>query len=76
MVCPKVGDHLAVDFLLPHDVPRAIVKVMKHVKMRTYSPNDVYGPLVNPLRRQVQIHDGSDLLEGLRVQCSYGDQST
>jgi proteasome activator subunit 4 len=48
---------------------------MKHIKIRTYSPNDAYGPLVNPLRREIPIQDGSKLLDSLQLQCSYGDQS-
>ncbi|KAG8722752.1 hypothetical protein FRC08_010362 [Ceratobasidium sp. 394] len=54
---------------------RGIVKMMKHVKMRTYSPNDVYGPLLNPLRRQVPVRDESELLADLQTSCPYGDPS-
>ncbi|QRW00399.1 proteasome activator complex subunit 4 [Ceratobasidium sp. AG-Ba] len=54
---------------------RGIVKLMKHVKIRTYSPNDVYGPLVNPLRRQVMIRDGTEFLGSLQQQSSYGERS-
>ncbi|KAG8770133.1 hypothetical protein FRC12_004487 [Ceratobasidium sp. 428] len=54
---------------------RGIVKMMKHIKLRTYSPNDIYGPLVNPLRRQVVVPNESKLLADLQAQCSYGDQS-
>ncbi|KAG8737973.1 hypothetical protein FRC10_007440 [Ceratobasidium sp. 414] len=54
---------------------RGIVKMMKHVKMRTYSPNDVYGPLINPLQRQVPVRGGSELLADLRTSFSYGEPS-
>ncbi|CAE6462385.1 unnamed protein product [Rhizoctonia solani] len=54
---------------------RAIVKVMKHIKLRTYSPNDIYGPLVNPLQRRIDVQDGPALLESLKAPCTYGDQS-
>ncbi|KAG9123719.1 hypothetical protein FRC07_014176 [Ceratobasidium sp. 392] len=54
---------------------RGIVKLMKHIKMRTYSPNDVYGPLINPLRRQVAVRGESELLADLEANCSYADQS-
>ncbi|KAJ1310179.1 hypothetical protein OPQ81_006923 [Rhizoctonia solani] len=55
---------------------RAIVKVMKHIKLRTYSPNDVYGPPVNPMQRRIDVQDGSALLESLMSPCTYGDQTT
>ncbi|KAF8682453.1 hypothetical protein RHS04_02581 [Rhizoctonia solani] len=54
---------------------RAIVKLMKHIKLRTYSPNDVYGPLVNPLHRHIDVQDGPALLDSLNSTCSYEDQS-
>ncbi|ELU44509.1 pyruvate decarboxylase [Rhizoctonia solani AG-1 IA] len=57
-----------------HDF-RAIVKLMKHIKLRTYSPNDVYGPLVNPLHRHIDVQDGPALLDSLNSTCSYEDQS-
>ncbi|CEL52206.1 Proteasome activator complex subunit 4 OS=Xenopus laevis GN=psme4 PE=2 SV=1 [Rhizoctonia solani AG-1 IB] len=54
---------------------RAIVKLMKHIKLRTYSPNDVYGPLVNPLHRHIDVQDGPALLDSLNVTFAYEDQS-
>lgn len=75
MVCSTVSVLSYVNRLYSNNFNRGIVKIMKHIKIRTYSPNDVYGTLVNPLRRQISIENGSDLLNSLQDPCSYGDES-